>query len=191
MKIPGLLGIALVTIAVNVHAYDQSCTTANNCVSIDTRTSEERAADDKRRSEERARKEAEIRSVGLPQQRREEAERLLALQRAAAAARGEQTPVSPPSKPESTPSIPPPPPRVCKWSPKTEDRFGSSAVSIAEARARLAARPGPVCTRGSPSQISPVTCDKFSDSAYTCRYTWVCAQGREVCTGGPVGASRQ
>jgi hypothetical protein len=160
MKILGLVGLALVAMAVNVHAYDQSCTTANNCVSIDTRMSEERAADDRRRSEERARKEAEIRSVGLPPQRRAEAEGLLELQRAAAAARGEKMPPAAPSKPETTAGTPIAPPRVCKWQPKKEGHLPQFAMTEAQARAKLQALRGPFCAHGSPSEVTPVSCDK-------------------------------
>lgn len=205
MKILGLVGLSLVAMAVNVHAYDDTCTTANNCVSIVASTPEERAADSRRRAEEharnaeeRARKEAEIRSVGLPPQRRAEAEGLLALQRAAAMARGEKTLPSAPSKPGTMASIPTAPLRDCKWNPQRDSRI-QSAKTEGHARVKLAAMRVPSCRYGSPSEVTPVSCTKLvgldaidskgrrihgtAEVSFVCQYGWVCAQGFETCVG--------
>jgi len=199
MKILGLVGLALVAMAVNVHAYGNSCTTANNCVSIVASTPEERAADESRRAEERARKEAEIRSVGLPPQRRAEAEGLLELQRAAAAARGEKMLPAAPSKPAATAAPAKAPPRECKWYPRKEGHLPQWAKTEAQARAKLGALRGPFCAHGSPSEVTPVSCTKqvgldamdskgrrmhgTAEVSFLCSYGWVCAKGYERCSG--------
>lgn len=206
MKKLRLVGLALVAMAVNVHAQTLGCITENGCISIVATTPEQRAADDRRRAEERARKDAEIRSVGLPPQRRAEAEALLELQRAAAAARGEKTPPSAPSKLETTVGSPPAPPRVCKWNPKKEGHLPQWAKTEAQARAKLNSLRGPFCANGSPSEVTSVSCNKVvgldtidskgrrirgtAEVSFSCSYGWVCAQGFETCSGS-AGVSRQ